>query len=172
MSIFRYAIGFTSACSIAAGSRPTCPTRRNAGNGGPIGAASCASAVLGAILVAVAALGLIAWKQTGEARKANKDLREANDRLEEQFYARSIILAERELTFDQDVGIAGSALRKCPEHLRGWEWRYLMGRLEGCEATGQALVLEAPRIGPLNGLWKAVFSPDGAWLPPPASTAQ
>ena len=159
-SACKCAIGYTSACSIAAGSRRTCPVLKNAATAGPSGAVFCRAAALGVILVIVAALGLFAWNQTLQARKANNDLREqrnqqeiANQNLQKELYKNLIALAERELsTNGGDIGLAGKALADCPESLRGWEWNYLMRLRDG----------ERPALtGHESSLWTAQFSPDG-----------
>jgi WD40 repeat protein/serine/threonine protein kinase len=72
--------------------------------------------------------------------------------LEEQLYANRIAVAERELTLDQDVGLASELLSQCPEQLRGWEWDYLMHLRDGDRE---------PITGHDGGLWGASFSPDG-----------
>ncbi len=78
--------------------------------------------------------------------------REVNDRLEEQLYDNHIAVAERELTLNHDVGLASDLLEKCPKHLRGWEWDYLMRLRDG----------DRPALaGHTGGLWTAVFGPDG-----------
>ncbi len=119
-----------------------------------------AGAALGVILVIVSALGLFAWNQTLQARKANNDLREqrnqqeiANQNLQKELYKNLIALAERELsTNGGDIGLAGKALADCPESLRGWEWNYLMRLRDG----------ERPALtGHESSLWTAQFSPDG-----------
>jgi len=86
-----------------------------------------------------------------EKEVANAKLKGWNEQLDEQLYATRIAVAERELTMNQDVGLANSLLGQCPERLRGWEWHYLMRLRDG------------PRE-PLRhdgGLWKVAFSPDG-----------
>jgi WD40 repeat protein/tRNA A-37 threonylcarbamoyl transferase component Bud32 len=83
--------------------------------------------------------------------KADTEARARTD-LEEQLYANRIAVAERELTANQDVGLASNLLEQCPEPLRGWEWDYLM-RLRD--------VGPARLTGHDGGLWCAVFSPDG-----------
>jgi WD40 repeat protein/serine/threonine protein kinase len=76
----------------------------------------------------------------------------ANQQLQEQLYDNSIAVAERELTLNQDVSLASDLLDRCPEHLRGWEWDYLVRLRDG---TRQ------PLTGHTKGLWMAAFSPDG-----------
>src|SRR5262249_19568698 len=76
----------------------------------------------------------------------------ANEQLQEQLYANHIAVAERELFLNQDIGLASDLLEKCPAHLRGWEWHYLMRPPDG---------RRAPLIGQEGGLWAAVFRPDG-----------
>jgi WD40 repeat protein len=77
---------------------------------------------------------------------------EKNAELERQAYANRIAVAERELTLNQDIGLASSLLEKCPPQLRGWEWDYLMRLRDGGRA---------PLKGHEGGLWNAEFSPDG-----------
>jgi WD40 repeat protein/tRNA A-37 threonylcarbamoyl transferase component Bud32 len=109
--------------------------------------------VFAAVSASVAAFVLNA-KADAET-KARRDLEEKQTALEEQQYDNFIAVAERELTLNQDVGLASDLLKKCPEHLRGWEWDYLM-RLR----DGGRLPLREHKAG----LWMAVFSPDGRRL--------
>jgi WD40 repeat protein/predicted Ser/Thr protein kinase len=102
--------------------------------------------VIAAASATVAAF-LFRAKAAGEAQ--------ARTVLEEQLYDHSIAVAERELTLNQDVGLASTLLEKCPEHLRGWEWDYLMRLRDGPRP---------PLTGHDGGLWAAVFSPDGQRL--------
>jgi len=83
--------------------------------------------------------------------KADTEARARVD-LEEQLYANRIAVAERELTANQDIGLASNLLEQCPQRLRGWEWDYLM-RLRD--------IGPARLTGHDGGLWSAVFSPDG-----------
>jgi WD40 repeat protein len=84
--------------------------------------------------------------------KANTEMK-ARAVLEEQLYDNAIAIAERELTQNQDVGLASSLLlEKCPERLRGWEWDYLMRLRDGGRP---------PLVKHDAGLWMAAFSPDG-----------
>jgi WD40 repeat protein/serine/threonine protein kinase len=76
----------------------------------------------------------------------------ANEQLQEQLYDNSIAVAERELTLNQDVSLATDLLERCPAHLRGWEWDYLMRLRDGGRP---------PLAGHEKGLWMAAFSPDG-----------
>ena len=105
-----------------------------------------ASGALGVILVIVSSLGLIAGGKTIEARKANEVL-------QEELYKNHIAVAERELTLNQDVGLASELLEKCPERLRGWEWDYLMRLRDGPRP---------PLAGHTKGLWIAAFNKDGS----------
>ena len=77
---------------------------------------------------------------------------EANEKLVKEAYLNHIAVAERELTQNQDVGLATQLLSSSPEGLRGWEWHYLMRLRDGARP---------PLEGHERGLWMAVFSPDG-----------
>src|SRR6185369_13206243 len=99
--------------------------------------------VFAAVSATIAAL-LFRTKADTEAR--------ARSVLEEQLYDNYIAVAERELTLNQDIGLASSLLEKCPERLRGWEWDYLMRLRDGPRQ---------PLADHKAGLWMAVFSPDG-----------
>jgi WD40 repeat protein/serine/threonine protein kinase len=83
---------------------------------------------------------------------AKGKLQDANNLLEEQLYSNRIAVAERELSLNQDIGLASDLLGKCPERLRGWEWNYLMRLRDGGRP---------PLQGHKAGLWTAVFSPNG-----------
>ena len=89
--------------------------------------------------------------------------REVNDRLEEQLYDNHIAVAERELTLNHDVGLASDLLEKCPKHLRGWEWDYLMRLRDG----------DRPALaGHTGGCGRPCSAPTAAASPPGASTAR
>jgi WD40 repeat protein/serine/threonine protein kinase len=89
----------------------------------------------------------------GKLQEANGQLQGANDRLDQEAYRNRIAVAERELTMNQDIGLASSELEKCPQRLRGWEWDYLMRLREGGRP---------PLNGHQGGLWTALFSRDGS----------
>jgi len=98
-----------------------------------------ASAIAVALLVAMATLavsGVLVWR--------------ANQDLEHTLYLHRIALAHRELSVDNLHG-ALKFLEECPEHLREWEWHYLM-RL--CRVEPLVLTDETE----INGM---AFSPDG-----------
>ncbi len=78
----------------------------------------------------------------------------AKEKLEEQLYDNWINVAEREISSNQDVGLASDLLEKCPQRLRGWEWHYLMRLRDG---TRPPLEIHD------RGLWMVAFSPDGRW---------
>jgi WD40 repeat protein len=88
----------------------------------------------------------------GELQETNQQLQGANDRLDEEGYRNRIAVAERELTQNQDIGLASDQLNKCPERLRGWEWDYLMRLRDGGRT---------PLTGHKGGLWTALYSRDG-----------
>jgi WD40 repeat protein len=117
-------------------------TRRN-----PV-VAALASGVAALVVVALA-VSLVAAFQYRARAEEETQARVAQER---QLYANRIAVAERELTLNQDVGLASTLLEKCPEHLRGWEWDYLMRLRDGPRP---------PLAGHDGGLWDAVFSPDG-----------
>jgi WD40 repeat protein/serine/threonine protein kinase len=101
--------------------------------------------VLTALTASVAAL---------EFRSKAEVETQARREIEKQLYASSIAVAERELTLNNDVALASKLLEsdKCPPHLRGWEWNYLMRLREH---------RREPLKGHKGGLWMAEFSPDG-----------
>ncbi|MBI1916275.1 MAG: protein kinase [Planctomycetes bacterium] len=112
--------------------------------------AGAATLLLFAAVSATVAAALFNAKANAEAQ--------ARAVLEEQQYDNYIAVAERELTLNNDVGLATDLLERCPEHLRGWEWDYLMRLRDGPRA---------PLAGPDGhdgGLWMAEFSPDGRRL--------
>ena len=115
--------------------------------------------MVGALLIAVVVTALVAalqFRATAEAEaKAKAVEAKARVDLEGQLYISNIAVAEGELTLNQDIGLASKLLNKCPEHLRGWEWHYLMRLRDGPRA---------PLTGHKGGLWKAAFSPDGRHL--------
>src|SRR5207253_2958810 len=76
----------------------------------------------------------------------------ANRQLEQQLYDNWIAVAEREISSNQDIGLASDLLAKCPEHLRGWEWHYLMRLRDGGRPA-----LDQHK----SGLWMVAYSPDG-----------
>ena len=86
--------------------------------------------------------------------KANEEAR-ARGVLEEQQYDSYIAVAERELTLNNDIGLAGNLLGRCEPRLRGWEWDYLMRLRDGPIP---------PLKGHESGVWMAEFSPDGKRL--------
>jgi WD40 repeat protein len=102
-----------------------------------------------ALLVIAAVSATVAAFQYRE--KADTEAR-ARIALEEQLYDNHIAVAERELTLNQDIGLASNLLDQCPERLRGWEWDYLMRLRDGGRP---------PLRGHDGGLWMAAFSPDG-----------
>ena len=116
--------------------------RRNPG----LAASLTAAAALLAIAVVTAVLAAFQFRA-----RADVEARARVD-LERQLYTSNIAVAERELTLNQDIGLATKLLDKCPEHLRGWEWHYLMRLRDG---PGMRL------LGHKGGLWTAAFSPDG-----------
>ena len=67
-------------------------------------------------------------------------------------YRNHTTVAERELTLNNDVGLASRLLADCPERLRGWEWEYLMRLRDGPRP---------PLAGHTKGLWTAVYNKDG-----------
>jgi WD40 repeat protein len=116
----------------------------------PVVAGLCAG--VAALLVAtviVAGIAALEFRARAEVESQARADQEA------QLYATRIAIAERELTLNQDVGLASTLLEKCPERLRGWEWDYLMRLRDGPRA---------PLTGHDGGLWMAVFSPDGRRL--------
>ncbi|MGH7172368.1 MAG: WD40 repeat domain-containing serine/threonine protein kinase, partial [Gemmataceae bacterium] len=106
-------------------------------------------AVAGLVLAILVGSTVAAFIGIDSQRRTALD---ANKKLQEQLYDNHIAVAERELTLNQDVSLANDLLEKCPEHLRGWEWDYLMRLRDGARP---------PLIGHSGGLWTAVFSPDG-----------
>jgi WD40 repeat protein/serine/threonine protein kinase len=106
-------------------------------------------AVAGMVLVLLLGSAVAAFVGIDRQRRAALD---ANDKLQEQLYRNRIAVAERELTNNDDVGLASDLLEQCPVHLRGWEWDYLMRLRDGPRA---------PLRGHDGGLWAAEFSPDG-----------
>jgi WD40 repeat protein/serine/threonine protein kinase len=108
-----------------------------------------ALAVVGVMLAILVGSAVAAFIGIDRERRAAV---EYSKKLEEQLYDNHIAVAERELTLNHDVGLASDLLEKCPEHLRGWEWDYLMRLRDGPRA---------PLTGHNGGLWTAVFSPDG-----------
>jgi WD40 repeat protein len=125
-------------------------------------------AVAGSLLALTAVSATIAAFVLHAKAEAETKARVA---LEEQQYDNFIAVAERELTLNQDVGLASDLLEKCPEQLRGWEWDYLMrlrdgGRLPlgNSPALGGRPALKGMPGGHGAGVWMAVFSPDGRRL--------
>jgi WD40 repeat protein/serine/threonine protein kinase len=124
--------------------------------------AGLAAAVVAALLLGILAAGTLATialaafaRERGARIEADTNSRiawDTNQRLEEQLYANRIAIAERELSLNHDVGLAGHLLGLCPAHLRGWEWDYLMRQRDGSRP---------PLKGHNGGLWMAAFSPDG-----------
>ncbi len=109
-----------------------------------LSAGAAALLVLAAVSATVAAV-LYRAKADGEAK--------ARAVLEAEDYDKNISLAVRELTpVRQDVDLASDLLEQCPEHLRGWEWNYLMRLRDGGRP---------PLAQHKAGLWMAAFSPDG-----------
>src|SRR5262249_33144198 len=123
--------------------------RRNPGLAGLLTA-------VGALLAAVVVTALVAAVQFRDKAEAGTKARAGGAKgrggLEGQLYISNHAVAERELSLNQDIGLAGKLLEKCPEHLRGWEWHYLMRRRDGPRP---------PLTGHQGGLWTAAFSPDG-----------
>jgi WD40 repeat protein/tRNA A-37 threonylcarbamoyl transferase component Bud32 len=116
--------------------------RRNPG----LAASLTAAAALLVVAVVTAVLAAFQFRAKADVEaKARVDL-------ERLLYISNIAVAERELTLNQDVVLASKLLDKCPEHLRGWEWHYLMRLRDGPRA---------PLTGHKGGLWTAAFSPDG-----------
>ena len=109
-----------------------------------LSAGAAALLVLAAVSATVAAV-LYSAKADGEAK--------ARSVLEDELYDKNISLAVRELwPKRQDVDLASDLLEQCPEHLRGWEWNYLMRLRDG----------DRPPLDQHKaGLWMAAFSPDG-----------
>jgi WD40 repeat protein/tRNA A-37 threonylcarbamoyl transferase component Bud32 len=125
-------------------------------------------AVAGSLLVLTAVSATIAAFVLHAKAEAETRARVA---LEEQQYDNFIAVAERELTLNQDVGLAGDLLEKCPRQLRGWEWDYLMRLRDGgrlplgdSPALGGRPALRGMPGGHGAGVWMAVFSPDGKRL--------
>jgi len=108
------------------------------------------------VLAAIATIQSREAKKAAEARviidREKQAALDANDQLQEQLYDNYIAVAERELTLNQDVGLASSLLEKCPARVRDWEWDYLMRLRDG----GRPPLAEHEA-----GLWMAVFSPNG-----------
>lgn len=74
-----------------------------------------------------------------------------NRELEAELYFQRIAEAQQELAI-RDTPQAIRLLQDCPEYLRGWEWHYLMRRVDE----------EPIRLrGHEGALWMADFSPDG-----------
>jgi WD40 repeat protein/serine/threonine protein kinase len=118
--------------------------------------------ILAAVSAAIAAF-LFRAKADSESR--------ARTALEEQQYENFMAVAERELTLRHDVGLACNLLERCPAHLRGWEWHYLMRLRDGGRLPlgsspalgGQPAVVGMPG-GHQAGVWMAVFSPNGRYV--------
>jgi WD40 repeat protein/serine/threonine protein kinase len=79
------------------------------------------------LLLAVSALA-VSYVRTnaalGRETRAKEDVRRTLDREKETTYLQRTALAGRELAAG-NVGHAEELLDDCPEHLRGWEWRFL-----------------------------------------------
>lgn len=90
-----------------------------------------------------------------EALSAQNEKQKAYDELAQQSYDGFIALAERELATRNDVGLADSLLRKCPEKYRGWEWYYL-SRLRDSDP-----IRSDPKDRHDRGIWSVSYSPDG-----------
>jgi WD40 repeat protein/tRNA A-37 threonylcarbamoyl transferase component Bud32 len=115
-----------------------------------------ALAMTGVVLAILVGGVIAAFLRIDQERRtalaANQKLEETNNTLEENLYSNRIAVAERELTQNQDIDLAGSLLEQCPERLRGWEWHYLMRLRDGGRP---------PLRGHKAGLWTALFSPNG-----------
>ncbi|HEV3263631.1 MAG TPA: protein kinase [Gemmataceae bacterium] len=122
-------------------------------------------AVAGVVVAVLLGGTVAAFLGIDRQRRAALD---ANDQLQEQLYDNYIAVAERELTLNQDVGLASDLLERCPEHLRGWEWDYLMRLRDGdrlplgsSPALGVRPAVKGMPGGHNAGVWMAAFSPDG-----------
>jgi WD40 repeat protein/serine/threonine protein kinase len=134
-----------------------------------------AGLVLAVLVGSVVAAFIGIDRQRRAALDANEKLQEqrraaleANEKLQEQLYDNNIAVAERELTLNHDVGLAGDLLQRCPESLRGWEWDYLMRLRDGARlplgsspALGTRPAVKGMEGGHKAGVWMAAFSPDG-----------
>src|SRR5579883_353175 len=116
------------------------------------------------------ALGL---SRESESKAFEFATKESNARisLEEQLYDNYIAVAEREITLNHDVSLAGTLLARCPQHLRGWEWKYLMRLRDGgglqlgdSPAMGERPVIRGMPGGHKGVVWMATYSPDGQRL--------
>jgi WD40 repeat protein/serine/threonine protein kinase len=107
------------------------------------------AAVALAAVVGVAALAL----STGLVWQANRNLKEALDREQQDGYFHRITLAHRELSRD-NLGRAQEHLEKCPSEQQQWEWRYLKR-----QCRFEPLVLR--NKAEVNSL---AFSPGGEWI--------
>jgi WD40 repeat protein/serine/threonine protein kinase len=79
-------------------------------------------------MLLLAVVGLAASNILITREKAQTDA--AKHDLEGHLYAKNIALAEREWDAN-NFGRAEDLLEKCPQHLRGWEWDYVMGLRRG-----------------------------------------
>jgi WD40 repeat protein/serine/threonine protein kinase len=80
-----------------------------------------------AMLLAVGSLVsavLVLAASNAQVRREQKQTQEALEREKGTSYARSIALAERQLSAG-NVGRAEELLNECPPELRGWEWHFL-----------------------------------------------
>jgi WD40 repeat protein/serine/threonine protein kinase len=82
--------------------------------------ASAIIAFVAVVAIAIAALGI----SLAKISVAYTDMSAALDREKQTRYLQGIALAGRELAAG-NVGRADELLDDCPEHLRGWEWRFL-----------------------------------------------
>jgi len=115
--------------------------------------ASFAAAVL---VVGVATLAASNVRISREKQQKEEALQEKEDALHRArltLYYQRIALAERELA-NHKVGQAEVLLDRCPEHLRGWEWRYLKRQRYG----------SLPPLKHAGAVWGVAFSPDGRYL--------
>src|SRR5439155_25632475 len=86
--------------------------------------------------------------------RANDNLKQSLGRERDESYHQRIIVADRELTFSDNLHSARGVLEECPQDLRTWEWYYLM-RL----CSVEPLVIKDARE-----VTSVAFSPDGERL--------
>jgi WD40 repeat protein/serine/threonine protein kinase len=145
------------ACPPSAGYRLRKWARRN--KGAFLTSASVVVALLlgvGSLLSAVLVLAASNAQVKVEKRQADEALkgeRQAREDLERTAYVQSIALAGRELAAG-NVGRAEELLSACPEHLRGWEWRFLKRQRYG----------NPPPVRHNATVVRVVFSPDGGQI--------
>jgi WD40 repeat protein/serine/threonine protein kinase len=109
-----------------------------------------ASFVLALLLALVAVLGV----SYARIQEALQDKTQALEREKETTYLQRTALAGRELAVG-NVGHAEELLDECPEHLRGWEWRFLKRQRYHGEPTPLRHSATVVRVA---------FSPDGRQL--------